>query len=71
MNDCSLNNLNIQNGVLNSNNWVDFYNILNNQPVYDMNFNLIPDHQLNSRHLIEIPYDSDSSLETLDSTLLI
>ena len=65
MNDINI--IDLQDGVLNSNNWVEFYNNLSNQPVYDINFNLIPAHQLNTRNLVEIPYDSDSSLETLDS----
>ena len=65
MND--FNSINIQNGILNSNNWIELYNNLNNNPVYDINFNLIPSHQLNSINTGEQSYDSDSSLETLDS----
>jgi len=60
------NNIDIQYDIVNTNDWAELYNNINS--LYDINSNLITEEQLNPINNIDnIIYDSDSSLETLDS----
>ena len=54
------------NDIVSTNDWLELYNNINS--IYDINSNLIAGDQLNTiNNINSILYESDSSLETLDS----